>query len=379
MFDIDTELLPVDQESRDLICIGNMSKHKLKVQFSVISGCDYYEIRTVPSIVTLKRGFACEFEIFIKPLCSCKIVDNVLVTGLDINSGEIKEGKIAIETNTENSTKLFYQEIEETKKLGEGSFGIVYKGLYRGNDVAIKKMKESKQTAKNMEEFENEVSMLDKFRSEYLVHFFGAVFVPNKICMVTEFAKYGSIQDLMKHKNSNEIDLNLRVKFMLNGAEGILYLHENGILHRDIKPDNFLIFSLDPNEKVNAKLTDFGSARNINMLMTNMTFTKGIGTPKYMAPEVLNKKKYKKSADVFSFGVTLYECFSWKMAYQKDDVRFKFAWGIADFITSGKRLENITNISKEMNDLISKCWVQEQEKRLTIQEVVGTLQNLNQR
>ncbi|ELP91133.1 protein serine/threonine kinase, putative, partial [Entamoeba invadens IP1] len=51
-----------------------------------------------------------------------------------------------------------------------------------------------------------------------------------------------------------------------------------------------LVISLDLNEKVNAKLTDFGSARNVNMLMTNMTFTKVIGTPVYMALDILNKK-----------------------------------------------------------------------------------------
>ena len=69
---------------------------------------------------------------------------------------------------------------------------------------------------------------------------------------------------------------------------------------------------------VNGKLTDFGSSWNINLLMTNMTFTKGVGTPVFMAPEVPNKEKYKKPADVYSFGVMLYECFVWGDAYPKD-------------------------------------------------------------
>ena len=60
-------------------------------------------------------------------------------------------------------------------------------------------MKEIKQTEESIEEFEKEVSMLDKFRNEYIVHFYGAVFIPNKICMVTEYAKYGSLNDLI-HK-----------------------------------------------------------------------------------------------------------------------------------------------------------------------------------
>ena len=108
----------------------------------------------------------------------------------------------------------------------------------------------------------------------------------------------------------------IKAKLMLEAARGLAYLHGNGILRRDIKPGNVLVFSLDEVLDVNGKLTDFGSSRNVNLLMTNMTFTKGVCSPTYMAPEVLNKKR-KKAADVFSFGVMLYECFGWCEAYPK--------------------------------------------------------------
>ena len=181
------------------------------------------------------------------------------------------------------------------KKIGEGTFGIVYKGIFRGNTVAIKKMKEIKQTTESMEEFNKEITMLDKFRCSYIIHFYGAVFIPNKICIVTEFATYGSLNDLIhKHEIINE---KIRIKILIDSAKGISYLHNNGILHRDIKPDNILIFDIEhyTNEFVNSKLTDFGSSRNINTLMTNITFSKGIGTPIYMSPEVLKQEHYKKT------------------------------------------------------------------------------------
>ncbi|ELP91541.1 hypothetical protein EIN_452320, partial [Entamoeba invadens IP1] len=80
-FDLDdNDPLKVDIETRDLVCIGNVSKSNLKVQFSVMEGCDYYEIRSVPPLVTLKPGYACEFEIIIKPLCTCVTKESVAIT-----------------------------------------------------------------------------------------------------------------------------------------------------------------------------------------------------------------------------------------------------------------------------------------------------------
>ncbi|ELP94552.1 serine/threonine protein kinase HT1, putative [Entamoeba invadens IP1] len=191
--------------------------------------------------------------------------------------------------------------------------------------------------------------------------------------MVTEYAQFGSLKDLINHKNSKEVNMQIRVKMMLDAAKGILYLHSNGILHRDIKPDNILVFSLDVNNKVNAKLTDFGASRNINMLMTNMTFTKGIGTPKYMAPEVLNKEKYKKAADVYSFAITMYECFTWSDAFPKDV--YRYAWDIADSVCYGKR-PDLMMLTEKQKEVVVKAWQQTPKERPDIAMVIKQLELL---
>ncbi|ELP92044.1 protein serine/threonine kinase, putative [Entamoeba invadens IP1] len=366
--------ITVNKETRELLCVGNKSKNPMKIQFSVMKGCDYYTIRTEPALVNLKSGEACEFEIFIKPLCSCNIEEKIVCVGLDIKKGVETTENITINAKTQMTTRLDYHELKEEKKLGEGSFGIVYLGEFRGHKVAIKKLREGCDDEAKVHEFEKEVSMLDKFRCEYLVHFYGAVFIPNRICMVTEFAEYGSLNDLMKKKREQSPCMAVKVKFMLDMAKGISYLHNNGIVHRDIKPDNLLVFSLDLGATVNAKVTDFGSSRNINMLMTNMTFTKGIGTPVYMAPEVLKQKKYKKSADIFSFGITFYETLNWCEAYDKN--LFKFPWKIAEFVISGKRLERKESMSENQFKLIQRCWNQQPEDRPKIDEIVEVIKTL---
>ena len=149
---------------------------------------------------------------------------------------------------------------------------------------------------------------------------------------------------------------------MLDAAKGLEYLHANGVLHRDIKPDNVLVFALDEVIGVNGKLTDFGSSRNINALMTNMTFTKGIGSPNYMAPEILNQEKYKKPADIFSFAITMLETLKWAPAYPRAD--FKFPWLVSAFVQRGCRLERPPRVDPGAFAVIERCWAQVPAERI---------------
>ena len=107
-----------------------------------------------------------------------------------------------------------------------------------------------------------------------------------------------------------------------------------------------------------------------------MTFTKGIGTPKYMAPEILNKKRYKKAADVYSFAITMYEGFIWNNAYQGEI--FKFPWKIANFVCEEKRLEKPSEIKDDYYELITKCWQQEPKERLEISAIITQLETMLQ-
>ncbi|ELP88661.1 protein serine/threonine kinase, putative, partial [Entamoeba invadens IP1] len=299
----DTEQIEVNKETSQVLCVGNTNKNSTKKQFTISSNITKFTIRVDPEVVTLKYDFACEFSVFVTPLCSCNIDNNIQLISKNLKINKEKYNEIIFVGVTQQSTRIDYNELSVEKKLNEGSFGVVYKGEFRRNVVAIKKVKILRMKCQCLTS--SSVSILFIFMELFLY------------------------------------------QIMCN----ISYLHKNEILHRDIKPDNILIISCDTNYKVNAKLTDFGSSRNVNMLMTNMIFTKGVGTPKYMAPEILNRKKYTKSADIYSFGLSVFECITWIEAYLKK--QFKFAWDIVDFVVNGKRPNKPSNLNDNTYTIVN--------------------------
>ena len=105
-----------------------------------------------------------------------------------------------------------------------------------------------------------------------------------------------------------------------------------------------------------------------------MTFTKGIGTPTYMSPEILNKEHYKKPSDIYSFSITIFEVMKWGVAYPKS--QFKHEWEIANFIQKEKRLSLEFISNEQIKEIISKSWQQDPKERLTIDEILKKIEEL---
>ena len=96
------EEIPVNEETKEIICLGNISKNRIKIQITSKSGNNKYEIRTNPQIISLRKGEACEFEIFVKPLCTCLINDEIMIIAIDIK----KVIEISIPLKIEIITKI---------------------------------------------------------------------------------------------------------------------------------------------------------------------------------------------------------------------------------------------------------------------------------
>eukprot|EP01133_Synstelium_polycarpum_P019412 gene19412-23245_t len=191
-------------------------------------------------------------------------------------------------------------DLEYTEKLGAGSSGKVYKGLYKGKEVAIKVLK-SMTEAREIEEFKKEFQIMSAIRSKHVVYFYGAVLEP-KLCMVMENCIRGSLYHVMNHDNTN-IGWEKTFRFAIETVRGIECLHkwEPQIVHRDLKSLNLLV-----NEKWEIKVCDFGLSR-FNTGSNLETLVKMRGTFAYCAPEVYFGEQFSTKSDVYSIAVILWE------------------------------------------------------------------------
>ncbi|PIN04376.1 Serine/threonine protein kinase [Handroanthus impetiginosus] len=207
-------------------------------------------------------------------------------------------------------TRFSYSDIRRithqfSEKLGEGGYGIVYKGkLSNEINVAVKVLHNSKG---NGEEFVNEVGTIGRIHHVNVVRLIGFCAEGFRRALVYEFLPNDSLEKFIFQAEGNSLGWEKLRHIALGIAKGIEYLHQGcdqRIIHFDIKPHNIL---LDHN--FNPKICDFGLAKLCSKKQSGVTMTAARGTMGYIAPEVLlrtfGKVSYK--SDVYSFGMLLLE------------------------------------------------------------------------
>jgi len=191
-------------------------------------------------------------------------------------------------------------EIEFTEKLGSGSSGKVYKGLYKGQEVAVKVLK-SKTEVKEIEEFKKEFQIMSAIQSPHVVNFFGAMLEP-RLCMIMEFCAKGSLFHVISN-DQLEVGWDRFFQFAIQTVQGIHTLHtwDPQIVHRDLKSLNLLV-----NDRWEVKVCDFGLSR-FDTASNMETLAKMRGTMAYCAPEVYFGEQFSTKSDVYSIGIILWE------------------------------------------------------------------------
>lgn len=164
--------------------------------------------------------------------------------------------------------------------FAQGAFGKLYRGTYNGDDVAIKILERPENDPEKAQlmgqQFQQEVMMLATLKHANIVRFIGACRRSMVWCIVTEYAKGGSLRQFLTKRQNRAVPLKLAVKQALDVATGMAYVHGLGYIHRDLKSDNLLI-SADRS----IKIADFGVAR-IEVKTEGMT--PETGTYRWMAP-----------------------------------------------------------------------------------------------
>ncbi|KAL8490760.1 hypothetical protein ACS0TY_022668 [Phlomoides rotata] len=251
--------------------------------------------------------------------------------------------------------------------IGCGAFGRVYMGmnldsgeLLAVKEVAISANTVSKKTQEYISELEKEVDLLKNLSHPNIVRYLGTAREKGSLNILLEFVPGGSISSLLgKFGSFPESVIRMYTKQLLIGLE---YLHENKIMHRDIKGANILV-----DNKACIKLADFGASKKVEALVT-VTGAKSMkGTPYWMAPEVIVQSGHSFSADIWSVGCTIIEMATgkapWSQQYQEVAALFHVG-------TTKSHPPIPEHLSTEAKDFLLKCLQKEPDLRSTSSELL---------
>ncbi|KAH9693592.1 serine/threonine-protein kinase STY46 [Citrus sinensis] len=286
-------------------------------------------------------------------------------------------------------------------KIVSGSYCDLYKGAFFSQDVAIKVLTNEHLNENIRREFAQEVHIMRKVRHMNVVQFIGACTRPPRLFIVTEFMSGGSIYDYL-HKQKCGLKLPLLLRVAIDVSKGMNYLHRNNIIHRDLKAANLLMNENGVRDSdIHCYLSNFLSISTVILVVKVADFgvarvqaqygvmTAETGTYRWMAPEVIEHQPYNHRADVFSFGIVLWELVTGKvMLPNKFSVRKEEQLPYDDLtplqaavgvVQKGLRPTIPVHTHPILVDLLERCWQRDPSLRPDFSEITELLQHLAQR
>ncbi|KAJ8483754.1 hypothetical protein OPV22_016239 [Ensete ventricosum] len=277
--------------------------------------------------------------------------------------------------------------------IARGTYGTVYRGVYDGQDVAVKLLDWGQdgvtidpETAALRASFQQEVAVWHRLDHPNVTKFVGASMwtsdlkipqndslstvhssLPTRACcVVVEYLAGGTLKQYLIKNRRRKLPFKIVIQVALDLARGLSYLHSEKIVHRDVKTENML---LDTNRKL--KIADFGVARVEAQNPRDMTGE--TGTLGYMAPEVLDGKPYNRRCDVYSFGICLWEIYCCDMPYAD----LSFVDVSSAVVRQNLRPEIPRCCPSSLANIMKKCWDANPDKRLEMSEVVKLLEAID--
>uniref|UniRef100_A0A668UA64 Mitogen-activated protein kinase kinase kinase 12 n=1 Tax=Oreochromis aureus TaxID=47969 RepID=A0A668UA64_OREAU len=235
--------------------------------------------------------------------------------------------------NHEESWEVPFEEISDLQWVGSGAQGAVFLGKFHGEEVAVKKVRDIKET---------EIKHLRKLKHPNIITFKGVCTQAPCYCILMEYCAQGQLYEVLRA--GRKITPSLLVDWSMGIAGGMNYLHLHKIIHRDLKSPNMLITHDDL-----VKISDFGTSKELSDKSTKMSFA---GTVAWMAPEVIRNEPVSEKVDIWSFGVVLWEMLTGEIPY-KDVDSSAIIWGVGN---NSLQLPIPESCPDGFKILLRQCW-----------------------
>ncbi|KAH0788299.1 STE family protein kinase [Histomonas meleagridis] len=254
-------------------------------------------------------------------------------------------------------------EFEKVREIGKGGYGIVAEILHKptGTRLAGKLIDPKFVEDENSKVLQSEISVLKETSSPYTIKYYGTIKFEGKLCILMDLCDRGSLRDIIDYRN--EVLTEEQIAFVMHDLlMALKILHKKQIIHRDIKAANILVTS-----KGDIKVTDFGVSRQFDATAKTLSTMSIIGTPYWMAPEVIEGRKYSFPADIWSVGTTAVELAEGGPPY----CEFPPTRAMVEISSRGfPGFRNGNSLSDEFQDFVSRCMVINPAKRATPEELL---------
>uniref|UniRef100_A0A8C7H7L8 mitogen-activated protein kinase kinase kinase n=1 Tax=Oncorhynchus kisutch TaxID=8019 RepID=A0A8C7H7L8_ONCKI len=251
--------------------------------------------------------------------------------------------------NLEELWEVPFEDISELQWVGSGAQGAVFLGKLHGQEVAVKKVRDIKET---------DIRHLRKLKHPNIITFKGICTQAPCYCILMEncYCAQGQLYEVLRA--GRNITPSLLIDWAMGMAGGMNYLHLHKIIHRDLKSPNMLITYDDA-----VKISDFGTSKEMSDKSTKMSFA---GTVAWMAPEVIRNEPVSEKVDIWSFGVVLWEMLTGEVPY-KDVDSSAIIWGVGN---NSLNLPVPESCPDGFKILLRQCWSSKPRNRPSFRQIL---------